>query len=74
MYVIQVTCPDKGAFYAYAYIMYIHSRYICRIEPYIRIQYKPLYVYAPALEAAASTVVMVWLLARWRESCLVNRR
>lgn len=33
-----------------------------------------MYVYAAALEAAASSAAIVWLWVWWRESCIVNRR
>jgi hypothetical protein len=50
-------CPDKRAFYAYAYT---HTQYIYNSIIHV---YKRMFVYAPLLEAAAPTVFMVWLLA-----------
>ena len=46
---------DKGALYPYACLIRIHC--ICILGHYI--PYKPMYLYAPALEAAAVTVFMV---------------
>jgi hypothetical protein len=56
--------PDKSAFYAYVYIIYVHS--ICITEHYIRMHvYKRQYICSAALEAAKPTVFMVWL-----QSCI----
>lgn len=40
---------------------YIHTVYVSQNITYV---YKHLYVYAPALEATATTVFIVWLRAR----------
>ena len=56
--------PDKGAFYACAFTAYIHSMFKtehCIVQ-------KRMYVYAPALVAAAPTVFMAWPRAWMKET------
>ena len=50
-------CPDKRAFYAYAYT---YTQYMYNSILHV---YKCTYIYALLLKAAALTVFMVWLLA-----------
>jgi hypothetical protein len=56
---VRFCSPDKGVFYAYAYIIYIYSTRIYSIM-YV---YKLMKVFAHTLEAAATTVFMFSLLA-----------
>jgi hypothetical protein len=53
--VVLVLWSDERAFYACAYIIYVYM--------YNRALCKHMYVYAPAQEAAAPAVFMVWLRA-----------